>query len=351
MEPTLYGITKSNRKSSDFWGKNQFNSTFPASLACYMKDKKINAAYLKLNKDLKVVAEEIPIEEVFNTTAANEEISFQFESRFDPYQKYAFDDIKGIDLVIREGENWCRPLEVKLTVIPDETTYDEDESLWGSELVIRPVTTSYCALGMWDSCHKSATKIREIFEPVCHKIQHWDSKIEISGLQDDLLSSINSFQKKFYQKQKPFLLQPVWKTKGKSPVLDDNAFDIFVWSDFALCRPFIERSKGAKNEVNRYLRSSARLCKIFYELSTSGKTHIAKTYAQMTFDHQTDKEFALSGKITRDYIATPRRMKPILSPGILKEIILNGGEKKLSPERRFDQTIYFYSKLLFGESE
>ncbi|MBO0322159.1 HindVP family restriction endonuclease [Muricauda sp. CAU 1633] len=346
-KPSLFGIHNSNRKGKDLWGKNQFNSSFPASLACYMREKMLKAVYLKLDENLNVVADEISIDRLFNTTKPSSEITFNFESKYDPYQKYAFDDIKGIDLVIKDKDKWCRPLEVKLTVIPDSTTYKEKEENWGSELVIRPATTSYCALGMASSCESDFVRIREIFEPVCSSIQHWDNKVEIYSHQKELLDTINNFQKDFYVKQKPFLLQPIWKTQGQSPILSDSAFDIFVWSDFALCRTFIDRSENSKKDLNRYLRSSARLARILYEISRGGKTNIENIYAQMTFGLQSDKEFALSGKVTRNYMKSARRFNPILPPSVLKDIILNGGEKNLSPERRFDQTIYYTTEHLF----
>ena len=44
---------------------------------------------------------------------------------------------------------------------------------------------------------------------------------------------------------------------------------------------------------------------------------------------------------------SPRRVKPILRPNVLKDIILDGGQKMLSPERRFDQTIYYSTEQLF----
>lgn len=350
VESSLFGINNSNRKGKDLWGKNQFNSSFPASLACYMREKGIKAVYLSLDSNLNVVTKEISIDELFNTQTPTDEITFNFESKFEPYQKYAFDDIKGIDLVIKDKDNWCRPLEVKLTVIPDSTTYKEKEQNWGSELVIRPATTSYCALGIVQSCESKFARIREIFEPVCSSIQHWDNKVEIISHQTELLDAINVFQKEFHKKQKPFLLQPIWKTQGKSPILSENAFDIFVWSDFALCRTFIDRSENSKKDLNRYLRSSARLARILYEISRGGKTNIENIYAQMTFGLQSDKEFALSGKVTRDYMKSERRTNPILPPSVLKEIILNGGEKNLSPERRFDQTIYYTAEHLFNKS-
>jgi hypothetical protein len=348
LTPRLYGIHNSNRTGNDLWGKNQFNSTFPAALACYMRDKSIPAIYLSINSKLEVVASEITIDEVFNTQVENNRLSFEFETKFKQYQKFAFDDIKGIDLVVSHDKVQLRPLEVKLTVIPDNSTCDQNETNWGSEIVIRPATTSYSALGIANSCHDRFPQIREILEPVSSTIQHWDSKIEIDTKRSEILTSLNQLQTEFLDRQSPFLIQPIWKTKGKSPILDENAFDIFVWSDFAICRTFIDRSHEDKGGINRYMRSSARLMRILYEISTSGKTNIQRIYTEMAFGLQSDKEFALSGKITRNYMNHPRRTKPILEPSVIRELILDGGEKKLSPERRFDQTIYYTAESLFG---
>ncbi|MDR1218693.1 MAG: HindVP family restriction endonuclease [Treponema sp.] len=88
-------------------------------------------------------------------------------------------------------------------------------------------------------------------------------------------------------------------------------------------------------------RSAARLCRILYEISAQSKIRITKIYTEMAFGRQTDKEFAVGGMITRDYMASERKTTPIIRKETLKEIILNGGEKKLRPERRFDQTVYF----------
>lgn len=344
----LYGLKNTNRKNDDLWGKNQFNSSFPAALACYMRDKQINPIYLYLDKDLKVQAREISFDEVFGTTIKNEDLNFLFEHKFEPYQKLAFDDIKGIDLVLKHKEEYIRPLEIKLTVIPDSTTYkDKMQENWGAEIVIRPASTSYCALGIAHSCNNKFNQVREIFEDTCENIQHWDNKTEISTHGDQLLNCLDSFQLHFIEYQKPFLMQPIWKTKGKSPILDDNAFDIFVWSDFSLCRTFLDRSRGSYQNSSRFMRSSARLARILYELACKGKTNISRIYTEMGFGHQSDKEFALSGRITKDYMNHERRYQPILSPQVLKSIILNNGQEKLSPERRFDQSVYYTAAHLF----
>ncbi|WP_164674548.1 HindVP family restriction endonuclease [Spirulina subsalsa] len=48
--PKLFGLKYSNRDFSlkKYWGKNQFNSSFPAALCCYLDFKEIPANYLKI---------------------------------------------------------------------------------------------------------------------------------------------------------------------------------------------------------------------------------------------------------------------------------------------------------------
>ena len=349
--PNLYGISHSNRNGADLWGKNQFNSTFPAALACYMRDRGVNAVYLTLQEDLTVRAEEIPIANLFNTDRPNDQLEFNFETRYGPYQPYALDDIGCIDLVVRHhGEHadtkWRRPLEVKLTVIPDSSTCDRPENEWSPELVIRPASTKYCALGVYHACRPRRAEIRDIFQNVCGNFQLWNSLHEVRDKRNALLGALTNFQRAFRVSQQPFLIQPIWKTEGKSPSLSARAFDLFVWSDFALCRAFIDRSIAGA-DVDRFMRASARFARVLYELSTQERANLTGIYTEMAYGLQTDKEFALSGLATRAYLNTPRRITPALQREVVTEIILNGGEKLLSPERRFDATIYFTAKEIF----
>lgn len=355
--PTLYGITNSNRRPNELFGKNQFNSSFPVSLACYMRDNQINPVYIYVNQDLRVETREISFDEVFNTTIPTNELRFDFESQYTPYRRYAYDEIGGIDLVVKHNEQFLRPLEIKLTVLPDNLTSEEPEEDWGSEIVIRPASTSYCALGIFDSCQDRLPELRELFEPALYNIRDWNNHDEILNKKEDILNVLNTFQRTYYQRQKPFLMQPIWKTDGKNSSLRDDAFDIFIWSDFALCRTFLDRSnvenptRRNANQITRTMRGSVRLAKTFYDLSTRGRCNIEEIYTRMAFGHQTDKEFALNGKMTRHYMNSQRRINPILEKGVLTSIILNGGEKMLSPERRFDQSIYFTAAHLFEEQE
>lgn len=350
--PSLYGIKQSNRSGADLWGKNQFNSTFPAALCCYMRDKGYKPIYVHTDGDFEALATDttLTFEDVFNASVANEDINFLFESNYQPYTAYLHDTLDHTDLVTNVDGADKRPLEIKLTVLPDNATSRQvDEAMWGSELVIRPDSISYACLGVYTNLKQHAAAIRNLLEPTAIKIESWENSRDILNHADEMLETLTKFFKKYHSSQVPFLIQPIWKTQGKSPDLAHNAFDVFVWSDFALLKLAIDQAKAETNRVvvSRYLRSVARTIRALSDLFVTNKIHIARIFRQMALGNQTDKEFALNGSVTRNYMKHARLTKPKLKKEVLKEIILNGGEKMLSPERRFDATIYFTASNIF----
>ena len=343
MASGLFGIYNSNRSEDDHWGKNCFNSSFPTATACYMMEHNIPAVYVHLNEKLEVVADTIPIRKVFNCGERTpKDLYFSFETVFKPYQEFCFDFIDGIDLVVKDTEgNFLQPLEVKLTVLPTDNTSHKPENEWGCELVIRSATTSYCALGMYDGVKDHSRHVREILEKSCSSIQMWDNDFEMTHKTPLLYEAINQFQKEYYTHQKPLLMQTIWKTKGKSPELSDNAFDIILWSDYAFSRLFVDASSEITNTMSRPQRATARLARCLWELSKSGKIRVEDIYRQMAFGNQTDKEFAFNGVKWKKYVKSDITVTPILNKSVVNEIIMPGYIEKLSPERRFDQTLYF----------
>jgi HindVP restriction endonuclease len=354
--PRLYGIQQSNRKGNDLWGKNQFNSTFPASLACWMRDKEYSANFLKLDcKTKKVVVESLSFDTVFNSKKANADLEFLFESTFDPYRGFLDDKLGNIDLVIRDkalagDSQWCRALEVKLTVLPDHATAKKiNQSDWGCELVIRPASTSYAALGIFRALGKRSKEALELFKPIETSIQDWANSSEMLQNRLKICGALEEFLLKFADMQIPFLMQPIWKTKGISPEFDENAFDVFVWSDFALWKVIVEKAKSEtpSKKVSRYFRSCIRFIKCMYDLVSTGKVNVGKIFKAFPHGKQTDKELALGGRITNKYMKCARLEKPIVRLDALSEIIIGGGERVLSPERRFDASVFFTAKHLF----
>lgn len=351
-KPSLYGISNSNRKPSDFWGKNQFNSAFPAALACWMRDQDINPVYVH-NCEGKIDAsdQKISFDDVFNSKAQNKKLRFDFEVKFPGFHGYSFDSLEAIDLVVSEDEVVGRALEVKLTVLPDQTTFAKSEDQWGCELVIRPVSVIYAALTIYHSLIDKKADALALIKKTALGIGDWTNAVEILSHRNQILEALEIFLDTFEDFQVPLVLQPVWKTKGKLPELADQAFDIFVWSNMALCRLFLNQAKANTDsrKVSRHLRACARLLRCLYDLLSAGQMRRSEI-TRMALGNQTDKEFSASGAVTNQYMKHPRLTVPRVHKSALSQIILNGGEKQLSPERRFDATIFFTANELFKKT-
>lgn len=352
--PSLYGIKNSNRDYSDkyYWGKNQFNSSFPIALSCYMRDKNLNAVYISADKNRQTQITEISFDEVFGTNLKNNEIRFEFESQFEPFSQYVEDSMEKIDVVIKNESTKqpLRALEVKLTTLPDNSTSEKSEDLYGTEIVVRSPTMRYMALNMVNSCGNDERKnVKDIFYQSCSKIRDWENIEEMNSKKENIFESLEIFLEKYHHLQMPLVLQPVWKTIGKSSALAENCLDVFVWSDFALARLFlcnIEPNEDKK--IPRTQRTALRLSRFLYEWATRETVFQAPIYDGMTFDTLNDKEFAVSGSVTNPFMKCERLTVPIVKKSEIKNIILGGGQKYLSPERRFDAIIYF-SQDIFEE--
>jgi hypothetical protein len=208
------------------------------------------------------------------------------------------------------------------------------------------------ALSMAESLQKKFDDIRSIFEPSCLKIRGWDNAAEISSKMPGILEAIETFITKYRSYEKPLLMQPVWKTVGKSPRLADNCLDIFVWSDFALTRLFMDSAlDNVATTISRQQRAAARLARFLFEISRTGKVYQAPIYDGMSLGNQTDKEFAISGNKTNYYMKCDRLAKPVIKKEQIKKIICGGGQKYLSPERRFDAILYFSTDLFDDEEQ
>lgn len=347
MASGLFGIEHTNRQDNQHWTKNCFNSSFPTSLACYMMERNIPAIYARLDivaGELKVVCDEIPINELFRCgTLRTQELEFDFEAKFDPYQQFAFDSVDGIDLVVKDLQGrFLAPVEIKLTVLPTSATASKPENEWGSEIVVRTATTSYCAFGIWDAVKENAPHIREIFEETCSDIGSWTNDFEMSHKTANLRRVLDTFEREYLEYQRPLVMQPFWKTQGQSPILCDDAFDIVVWSNLAFSRLFIETAN--ETNMSRPMRASARMARCIWELSKSGKIRVEDIYRQMAFGQQTDKEVSVPGDRWRKYITTERTLHPAVPKSAINDIIAPGYIENLRPERRFDQTLYFTAR-------
>ena len=356
LSPALYGIENCNRSSENLWGKNEFNSTFPISLCCYMRDQNVPPVYVSVTAQHYISASDqaIRVENIFGTTDTGESIRFEFETLYRPYQDFSSSTIPSIDVVVKDRNgNYCRPIEVKLTVVPDSTTVDNDERLWSAEIVLRPVSSAYAVMSLWENIRDNVSvreQIKEALDPVCQSMQSWDHEQEIIGKRLQIISALQQALQLLQPHQRPYLIQPIWKTKGIKAELAEQCLDVFCWSDLAVVKlplmPLARNSPSTNAErqpkrVKRTLREVARHVRCLYMLCTADRFNYNHIYAGMSLGSQTDKAYSISGSNTIRYLFHPRLKEPQFPPRVLSKLILNGGEDQLSPERRFDAIIFY----------
>jgi HindVP restriction endonuclease len=346
--PSLFGITNSNRDftSRDTWGKNQFNSSFPASLACYMHSTGIEPVYLTLGNDLKIQHKKIGVTEFFGINPLASDTFYAFETPYSPFENLVSESLPRIDLVTCKIVNGLitehlRGIEIKLTALPDHPTAEESEDSYGCEIVVRPDTIVYLALNLALSYLSERETLLSQLKPLNDAISDWQLTSDVYPNLEKAVNILDQILLTKIETQKPFLLQPIWKTDGKTLVLKDQCLDSFVWSDFALTRLFVDvtRKGLSRAYITRHARTVIWVLKMMLEFAEKGQINHRKIIDELTYGVKNDKAFAVSGKITRKYMHTAELKSPRITKDEIKKIILGGGEKLLSPERRFDAAI------------
>ncbi|KKJ01353.1 HindVP family restriction endonuclease [Prochlorothrix hollandica] len=339
-QPSLFGLRKTNRDftNPETWGKNQFNTSFPASLCCYLNAKSIDANYLSVQNG-KLGFTSLPISDLFGIDVESDDLYFAFEAQHTPYQKYVVGSLPRTDLVIqRESTGEClRGLEIKLTALPDHTTCNCLDQDYGSELVVRPDTIIYLA------CSIATSQINNLRINIPNlSISDWSDPREVLPHIKTIIESIYCLSDFLSKQQTPFLIQPIWKTKGKSPSLADQCLDVFVWSDagFSYFISQIANISPRANHITRQTRTAIWLFKMLLDISLNGKFNHQKIIDHLSYNTKNDKAFASAGTITNPYMACSRLTNPIIAKSEIQNIILGGGQNLLSPERRFDAIIY-----------
>lgn len=345
-KPALFGLEHSNRDFSnpESWGKNQFNSSFPAALACYMGSKGVHPVYITLNEKMKAVHSAIKVADFLGMEPLSPHLFFSFETSHNPFMTKVIGSLPRTDLVTVDTSKdkyvSLRPIEIKLTALPDHVTCELPEEQYGCEIVTRPDTIVYLAFSIAEAYEKDRGKLKNCFEPIFKRKINWSSTVDVAPLLSELIEKLDLVLANACDRQTPMVLQPVWKTLGKSAKLNDNCLDIFVWSSHAYTRLFVDPSRGSDGKyITRHMRSVIWLTKLLYDFGCHGKVNHELIIDSMTYDTKNDKAFAVSGSVTHPYMKGPVLTKPRIKKEEIKNIILGGGEKLLSPERRFDAII------------
>ena len=349
QELGLFGLKYSNRDftQEEAWGKNCFNSSFPSSLCSYLYSQGIDSVYIKLNANLKVEHTNLSIATLYGIKPDSENIFYAFETQFTPYQKYLIGNLPGVDLVIQSRDlGYClQAIEIKLTALPDNTTCNLTENLYGCEIVIRPDTIVYLACSIIDTLNLNLSNMM-LLEKRLIGISDWSEPSSVIPHISEIVNYIDSILLAILPYQRPFLMQPIWKTEGKSPRLSENCLDVFVWSNLAFTRLFIDLIKieitkfGYVKTISRYTRTVIWLFKMLYEFNIHGSFNYGRIINNFSYNTKNDKAFAVSGRFTHVYMKSESLKQPRITKQEIKKIILGGGQNLLSPERRFDAIVY-----------
>ena len=347
VPPSLFGLARSNRdfEDKDAWGKNQFNSSFPASLACYMHAKGVNPVCLSADKAAKVVQSEVAVQTLFGIDPLSPNAFFSFETPFNPFADLVVGHLPRVDLVVIDHAsstktNFCG-LEIKLTAIPDSTTCYAAADNYGCELVVRPDTIVYLALAICARMRTRQNQMASALGTLWAKTADWNDATKVGPLVPEVVDTVWKLVSTDIDNQRPLLLQPIWKTLGKSAVLAPDCFDMFVWTDLALMLLAFDscRKTASVKAISRHERTAVWIMAMLHEFAVKGKVHHERVIDEITLNNKNDKAFASAGAKTLPYMRGPTLTRPRMSKNIVKDLILGHGEQFLSPERRLDAAI------------
>lgn len=341
-KPGLFGQKHSSRDYSKAknWGKNIFNSSFPASLVAYMFSKNISPVYIKTDKDGKLCKDYISGEDIFRINPLSDNAYYNFEAGFSSFEKFYTGNREKIDLVMMDTETNSNliGLEIKLTALPDNTTKNLPEDKFGCEIVVRPPTICFLACSICEAYNNDEAKnrLRKILNKV-PKIYHWNETSAVLPHYDKIEQAIKEISKEIWEQQQPLIIQPVWKMSGNK--LAEDCLDTFVWSNLAVLHMCYQKEGRTNTEISRFQRALIwvfLMLKDFVDYDTFDYVRIIKEHS---YENANDKAFSMPGKTSNRLMSCPELTRPRIKKSEIKNIILGGGQNLLSPERRFDAAL------------
>ena len=206
---------------------------------------------------------------------------------------------------------------------------------------MRPVSSAHAMMGVASRLIANQSvmkKVINVLQPAYNRVSNWDNETEIIKHSEQIHGALREALQISERIQRPFLLQPIWRTEGQSLELCEQCFDVFVWSDVAIMGIPVQEYTNT-GTMTRAFREIARHVRSLYDILRTDDYHYPGIYKGMSHGNQTGKSFAISGNASIKYLKHDRLERPILPKSALNEIVLNGGESRLKPERRFDAAV------------
>lgn len=145
------------------------------------------------------------------------------------------------------------------------------EHKFGSEIVVRPDTIIYLACSFIQSYDDDPEAVKKAIGDAGKSIKDWTQATDVLPYIDEIYWAIRRVVKEKNDKQVPIIMEPVWKTEGKSPKLADNCLDVFVWSNFGMLNLFMPTEGDALTSITRHTRTMIWLFKMLKDYSENGR--------------------------------------------------------------------------------
>ncbi len=354
MNGTYLGLFGQKYSSRDYryeeaWGKNQFNSSFPASLVAYMGAKRMEPIYICTNEQNVIRHTTISATELLGVDPLSEEAYYDYEAGYYPYEQYYTAAKKEkIDLVMinRCSQTPVSGLEVKLTTLPDNSTKSFPETEYGSEIVVRSPTILFLACSIC-SCYDTPmekTRLHDLLNTIGTEIKNWSTIKDVVPHYNAIKRAILGISTDISHKQVPLIIQPIWKTDKSLTDLAEYCLDVFVWSNLAVIQMAL-REDTLKDDISRNQRTIIWLYKMLWDFTLYGKFNYTDIVNDLAYNYKTDKAFSINGRLTNPMMRCEALEKPRITKFEIKNIILGDGQKLLRPERRFDAYLVSHPEL------
>ena len=344
----LFGLDHSNHvfdlKHSQSFGKNIFTNAFPIALTQYLDYLGYGPICIEAVNEgghLSTRQIEKPLEELIGCDPTD--AYWSFESSYSEYKTFATGDPNRSDIVIADGSTTAykhtSALEVKLVTVPNSATANKPRESQSCELVTRPPTIEQLCFSIarsfgWQRRQDICDIIsKELNNPMDYK---WSDEPFMLAHLPKVVRAAESVAREGIDSQHSFVLMAIWRTKGQAPVLDDECFDSFIWTDMAFLQLFTNSAKNDTARIQRPARSVIWLVKALFDYGAQGKVTFDKTRSDITFGTQTDKAGSFSGPNIMRFLDTNTFQHPRIPGKEYRKIIDPAAINLLMPERRLD---------------
>ncbi|MNU36421.1 HindVP restriction endonuclease [compost metagenome] len=365
------------KRPEELYSKGIFTNSFPIALANWMDTKGIqpryvegrigNAAHLEVNlRDAR---------DIFDGIDPGT-LHFDFEKPYEPFSKLHSEEesrkLTKMDVVASDplfSGRQIKGLENKLTVVPDSSTHLLPEEQHAPEMVLRPASVAAACSSLYLSMSEDTkNSLRLLYKTLkLSSIRDWTNESEMLKKYPAVSSFIEGVLSETQHVQRAFLLQPIWATHGLSWLPRKLAFDLLVWSDHALLTLIYLESQNGDNaesatgskrgrkkgeKLGRSRRTIIRMCLMFNELLFDDEYNFNRSFKDICFDEQTDKEGSIPGKRILAQVGSEPFVDRRIPFTDIFEIIPLEGMDLITPERRCDLTIkmIWILHIKFGHS-